>query len=309
MKWLWLAFAAGIHSATFAQVEATDTPVAKAQIEPASTKKIVEEPSKFIKVADEFLPAYLAVRPSQFLIDPQNLLDSSTFQERLEFLNYHAGDSSIDLFVYVIGGDQQIPSEIHHQDWLLRFFSTGRPAVVVDYYLGAPQRSVFSLSPTITEAISIAERNRALESSIMQALAKTKPSEQLESFLAQMSIRIYWMERMLAGEAAARDVRPVLSVENRLSAAKLAKSEKSHRLKSLAIQFSPFVALLVFISLVAFIFLRRMKIRARYHFPLFDVEPRLGGANGAGVGAVISFANATISPASQRDQVPDSLHR
>jgi hypothetical protein len=119
----------------------------------------------------------LAERSSQFLIDPQNLLDSSTFQERLEFLNYHAGDSSIDLFVYVIGGDQQIPSEIDQQDRLSRFFSAGRPAVVVDYYLGAPQRSVFSLSPSITEAISVAERNRALESSIMQALAKTKPSE------------------------------------------------------------------------------------------------------------------------------------
>ena len=309
MKWFWLALAAGIHSSAIAQVEATDTPVETAQVELALTEKIVEEPSKFIKVSEEFLPAYLTERPSQFLIDPQNLLDSSTFQQRLEFLNYHAGDSSIDLFVYVIGGDQQIPSEIDQQDRLSRFFSTGRPAVVVDYYLGAPQRSVFSLSPTITEAISIAERNRALESSIMQALAKTKPSEQLESFLAQMSIRIYWMERMLAGEAAARDVRPVLSVENRLSAAKLAKSEKSHRLQSLAIQFSPFVALLVLISLIAFIFLRRIKIRARYHFPLFDVEPRLGGANGAGVGAVISFANATISPASQRDQVPDSLHR
>ena len=309
MKWFWLALAAGIHSSAIAQVEATDTPVETAQVELALTEKIVEEPSKFIKVSEEFLPAYLTERPSQFLIDPQNLLDSSTFQQRLEFLNYHAGDSSIDLFVYVIGGDQQIPSEIHHQDWLLRFFSTGRPAVVVDYYLGAPQRSVFSLSPSINEAISVAERNRALESSIMQALAKTKPSEQLESFLAQMSIRIYWMERMLAGEAAARDVRPVLTVENRLSAAKLAKSEKSHRLQSLAIQFSPFVALLVLISLIAFIFLRRIKIRARYHFPLFDVEPRLGGANGAGVGAVISFANATISPASQRDQVPDSLHR
>lgn len=309
MKWFLIAFAASIYSTAFARVEASNTPVASGQVEPASTEKIVEETSKFIKVTDEFLPAYFAERPSEFLIDPQNLLGSTTFRERLEFLNYHAGDSSIDLFVYVIGGDQQIPSEIHQQDRLSRFFSTGRPAVVVDYYLGAPQRSVFSLSPSITETISVAERNRALESSIMQALAKTKPSEQLESFLAQMSIRIYWMERMLAGDASASDVRPVLTVENRLSAAKAAKSEKLRLLQSIAIQFAPFVALLVFISLVALIFLRRMKIRARYHFPLFHVEPRLGGVNGAGVGAVISFASTTISPASQRDQVPDSLRR
>jgi hypothetical protein len=49
--------------------------------------------------------------------------------------------------------------------------------------------------------------------------------------------------------------------------------------------------------------------RARYRFPEFDVEPRLGGAHAAGVGAVISFASAAVPPASQRDQVPDYLRR
>ena len=49
--------------------------------------------------------------------------------------------------------------------------------------------------------------------------------------------------------------------------------------------------------------------RARYQFPEFDVEPRLGGAHAAGVGAVISFASAAVTPASQRDQVPDYLRR
>jgi hypothetical protein len=52
-----------------------------------------------------------------------------------------------------------------------------------------------------------------------------------------------------------------------------------------------------------------MKRRARYHFPEFEVEPRLGGSHAAGVGAVISFASASVPPASQRDQVPDYLRR
>ena len=49
--------------------------------------------------------------------------------------------------------------------------------------------------------------------------------------------------------------------------------------------------------------------RARYRFPDFEVEPRLGGSHAAGVGAVISFASAAVPPASQRDQVPDYLRR
>ena len=52
-----------------------------------------------------------------------------------------------------------------------------------------------------------------------------------------------------------------------------------------------------------------MGSRARYRFPEFDVEPRLGGNHAAGVGAVISFASAALPPASQRDQVPDYLRR
>jgi beta-galactosidase GanA len=49
--------------------------------------------------------------------------------------------------------------------------------------------------------------------------------------------------------------------------------------------------------------------RARYHFPDFEVEPRLEGAHAAGIGAVISFASAAIPPASQKDQVPDYLRK
>jgi hypothetical protein len=52
-----------------------------------------------------------------------------------------------------------------------------------------------------------------------------------------------------------------------------------------------------------------LRKRAIYRFPELTVEPRLGGVHGAGVGAVISFAGAAVSPASQRDQRPDYLRR
>jgi hypothetical protein len=51
------------------------------------------------------------------------------------------------------------------------------------------------------------------------------------------------------------------------------------------------------------------KRRALYRFPDFEVESRLGGAHAAGVGGVISFANATVPPASQRNQLPEYLRR
>ena len=182
------------------------------QMEQPKPEEIAEDLKSSPEIAEKFLPAYFAERPKNFLIDPQGLLGPTDYRDRLSFLNYHASDSSIDLFVYVMGGDQEIPSAVREEEMIERFFNTGRPAVIVYYYLGAPQRSVVYLSPSLTDSVSAAEQRRAVESSVMQAFEKTKPSEQFEKFLVQMSIRLYWMERILAGESATASTVQVIPV-------------------------------------------------------------------------------------------------
>ncbi|WP_348223500.1 hypothetical protein [Luteolibacter sp.] len=289
-----------------------DEPKATAEplnVELPSPEEIVDDLRRMTEVPEKFLPAYFAERPNTFLVDPQGLLSPSDYRDRLSFLNYHASDSSIDLYVYVIGGDQDIPSEVREEEMIERCFSDGRPAAIVYYYLGAPQRSVVYLSPSITGSISAPEQHRALESSVMQAFEKTNPSEQFARFLVQMSIRIYWMERKLAGDTVTADESPAM---NPLPAAPVVADAKSAKLlwvKQLALRFAMPAAVLLGAFLTAFGFNHWLRLRARYRFPEFDVEPRLGGAHAAGVGAVISFASATLPPASQRDQVPDYLRR
>ena len=51
------------------------------------------------------------------------------------------------------------------------------------------------------------------------------------------------------------------------------------------------------------------RARARFYFPALHVESRLGGDHAAGIGAVISFASASVPPAIQRNQLPDYLRR
>lgn len=296
----------------------TDDPVPDEPEKPAAAPLEVEQPkpeeiAEDLKLSPEipekFLPAYFAERPKNFLIDPQGLLSPSDYRDRLGFLNYHASDSSIDLFVYVMGGDQTIPSAVREEELIERFFSEGRPAVVVYYYLGAPQRSVVYLSPSITDSVSAAEQRRALESSVMQAFQKVEPSEQIEKFLVQMSIRIYWMERMLSGETVSSDTLPLTGPVAASNSRIRAKSGKFLMLQDLARRAAVPTALVLCILLTAFGFNHWLRLRARYRFPEFNVEPRLGGAHAAGVGAVISFASAAVPPASQRDQVPDYLRR
>ncbi len=286
-------------------LSADPVPAEPLKVEQPKPEEIAEDLKPSPEILEKFLPAYFAERPKNFLIDPQGLLSPADYRDRLGFLNYHASDSSIDLFVYVIGGEQEIPSAVREEEMIERFFSAGRPAAVVYYYLGAPQRSVVYLSPSITDAVSAAEQRRALESSVMQAFEKTKPSEQFEKFLVQMSIRIYWMERMLAGAPAVESVAPIAN-SNEQDAT---KSAKILWLRNLAIRSAIPTAAILGAFMTIFGFLHWLRLRARHRFPEFEVEPRLGGSHAAGIGAVISFASAGLPPASQRDQVPDYLRR
>ena len=276
------------------------------QVEPPKPEEIAEGEKRGTAIVEKFLPEYFGVRPKTLLIDPQNLLSAAEAKQQLSFLNYHASESKLDLFVYLIGGDQEIPSEIRLEEVSERFFAAGRPAVMVYYYLGAPQRSLVYFSPSLLGAISAAEQRRTLESSVARAFEKNKPDEQLEKFLIQMSIRLYWMERMIGGEASANEV-AVLAVAPKPSAS--VKSAKLLQLQQLALKFATPAALLFGAAIVLFGLSRWLRLSGRYRFPEFEVEPRLGGAHAAGVGAVISFASAAVPPASQRNQVPDYLRR
>jgi hypothetical protein len=271
--------------------------------------EIVGDSAPTLVIPEKFLEAYFAERPQKFLTDPQQLLSPSDFKDRLDFLNYHVSDSSIDLFVYVMGKDQEIPGEAREEELVERFYAEGRPAVIVYYFLGAPQRSVIHVSPLIADQISVAEQQRTLESSIVLALEKVEPATQLEKFLNQLSIRTYWMERVIGGGAmvthADSSAPPILSKSRR----ELEKSAKIQRIREYAHQLAwPATAAMGGLGMLLGI-VCWLRVRARYIFPEFEVEPRLGGAHAAGVGAVISFASAAVPPASQRDQVPEYLRR
>lgn len=254
----------------------------------------------------KFLPAYFAERPKKFLIDPQNLLSSSEQKTCLELLDQHASDSFVNLYVYVIGGDQEIPSDIRSEELIERFFSEGKYAMVVYYYMGAPQRSVLNMSPLMMDRLTLPEQRRALESSVLQALEKTNSFEQLDKFLEQISIRIYWMERVLTGEPIVTNAPPVRAPVEK---AKKQPSERLLLMQEIAQRVGLPVGILTLAFLVGAIAARWFRSRARYRFPEFEVESRLGGSHAAGIGAVISFASASVPPASQRDQMPDYMRR
>ena len=294
-----------LHSFILAAEPEPETPL---DVEKPKAEEVTKDPVRSSEIPEKFLTAYFAHKPSEFLVDPQGLLPAKDFKDRLSFLNYHAGDSSIDFFVYVFGGEQEIPGEVRAEETVERLFTTGRPAVVVFYFLGAPQRSVIHLSPSLTEGVPAAEQRRALQSSVMSAFEKLNFTDQLEAFSVQMSIRIYWMERMLGGGPGPEEVPAVTRKPVPVKGPSLIEVWKL-RMIAWAEEWWGVVALVSGALMLVSAFGAWMRARVRLRFLDFDVEPRLGGAHAAGVGAVISFASAALPPASQKDQVPDYLRR
>jgi hypothetical protein len=198
---------------------------------------------------------------------------------------------------------------VREEELVERFFTTGRPAVIVYYFVGAPQRAVLYLSPSLMDAVPVAEQRRAVESSVMQAITKGDAAGQIEAFLVQMSIRIYWMERMLGGGTVAGENTQVVVRPAKPAAKNPLIWEMLRRYVESARQFMVAGAVLAGVLLATLGVGWWLRRRARYRFPELQVEPRLGGAHAAGVGAVISFASAAVSPAAQRDQMPHDLRR
>lgn len=294
-------------AALLAQGDEAPEGVAPTEEEPPSAEEIAPRESESDEVPERFLDDYFGRPPVGFLVDPQALLDVKAAKDRSEFLRYHGGDSGIDLYVYLFGGDQDIPSGVRHEELAERFFSSGKPAAVVLYFLGSPQRSLIQLSPSLGDSVTAAEQQSALTNSVGEALAKADPIEQLEAFCVRMSIRLYWMERA----AGLANGVPSPAVEEPGSAPLEAGVPGSERLEERFSEWADLwlapVGVVGGTLAVSGIGWWLARSRRRFRFPEFEVSPRLGGGHGAGVGAVLSFGSTSQSPASQRREVPDYL--
>lgn len=255
------------------------------------------------EVPEEFLAAYFERRPEHQLVDPQQLLSRQEYDDRLGFLRYHSGESLVDVIVYLFDGRQEIPGEVRAEELVERLFSEGRPAAGVLYFLGAPQRSRLLLSPQLTGVVTPAEQRRGLSAAVAKALEKSDAADQLDGFTLQLSIWLYRVERALGAPVA--DAGPLLVLAEPEPVA--AAPDRLPALLALARRWLPWVAAGAGGALLAAAAWWVAGRRARHRLPELAVEPRLGGAHAAGIGAVVSFASTTLPPSAQREQMTDCL--
>lgn len=286
--------------------EPVETPEETTEEQQPDHTREIEVPVAKVVPSQEF-PIEFDKRPPTFLHDAQALLSHGDKRDRLKFLEYHAGDSAVDIYVHLFDKGQSIPNPEARAAQLDQAFHDGKPAVVLVYFMGEPERALLHLSPGLKGRIAPRECKRALESAMLQAMEKNEPSAQLEAFLVQMSIRIYWLERLLGGEEKPTEEKASEApVKAKLTDSLMARAQPwidgfLPNLKWIGLGLSACIS-----TLLAFIWWARNR---QHRFPELDVEPRLGGAHGAGIGAVISFTNSQVPPMAQRNPSPDYLPR
>jgi hypothetical protein len=243
-----------------------------------------------------------AIQPSQLLADPRKLLSPVDLRERTAFLEYHASDSAIRLHAVVIPPGETMPEPAQLDPLAARLAADGTPVALAIYPFGKPEQAVLQVSPEITAVVPAPELRRAMQSVTLQASAKRTPSTQFETFLTQLSIRLYWFERLLPTTAASKDPAPLI-----VAATPTAKEAPppSHMQQALAriLPLLPAAIAAILVTALGTTAFAIARARAVHRFPEHAHQARLGAAHAAGVGAVISFASSNQPPAQQRGEI------
>lgn len=271
------------------------------ELEP--TEPIEEFPTT---IEDRFHSEYFVVRPKPLLVDPQELLSRQEYRDRESFLAYHAGESVIDLYIYLFDAKQELPEGVTIDSVFAQHFEGSGPTAVVFYYLGMPERSQLVLSQEIRAVASEEEHQRALRKAVQEAFEKSDPAYQLDSFLVELSIRLYWFEKAMSeGElptVSAAEGGDLAGAQTEVPGA----SPGMNRTITNVLIGVVFLVTVGGLGWIGRIFADR---KIRYEFPEVDSGTLLGAPHAAGVGAVVSFRSAQLPAAQQRDQVPDYIQR
>ena len=259
-------------------------------------------------IPEEYLADYFSKSPVTYLIDPQRLFSNQETLDREGFLEYCADESEVDVRVYLFGGEQEIPDGYTLKRLIKDQYANEPLTAVVFYFLGNPKRNQLMFGGRDAERVDSEKLRKMLNSAQIKALEKSDPAAQMESFIVQLSISIYWVEQAMA-ETRAAEATQIAVAGSTTKEGETANSSAGALEKIRPYLLYAAVGILSVISIMlalvsAWVLWRRSR---RYRFPVLDLPCRLGADYAAGIGAVICFHNKLDSPSSQRDKIPGYL--
>lgn len=147
-------------------------------------------------VSAEFM-ARLVVSPADVhLIDPGQALLPAFREDLTRFVESHARDSQIQLYVLVLGPEEMLPTGANLSGIAQGALEKGHGSLLV-YPMGDPAHARLFMSRSICAVSNPAELNETLQDARQDALQGATQEEQLHRLLVRLSIRLFWLERLL----------------------------------------------------------------------------------------------------------------
>ncbi|MGJ8677837.1 MAG: hypothetical protein ACSHX0_09990 [Akkermansiaceae bacterium] len=245
------------------------------------------------------LEEYFTAAPTDYLIDPLKLLTMPEAMDLKGFLNYHAENSDLDIYVYLFDAKQQMPAMQNMGNLLWSQLPKEGATAAVFYFLGEPSKSQVMIVGD--DAAQYGDIRKVLDTAKIKASEKSAPAAQLDAFNVQLSISLYWLENSLAESQTVAGI-------NLQEVAAEGLEEKPSRYAVLFQLVAPYlvygISFLTVSVIGVFLWMKWQKNRV-YQFPIIELPKRLGADYAAGVGDVIAFQNQLLSPARQRAQRPE----
>lgn len=237
----------------------------------------------------ETLRLYFSQRPADFLVDPLALLTEQKSNDVSRFLEYHSEGAPFDICLIVLRENEQAPNEqalaAIHRQW----FGQEQVALVV-YPFGRPRDIKFEFGSTAVKSVSESVMNRIEKSVIAEASVGLDPSDQVERLSIELSIRLYWLARILDRPQSMTEAEAEMAADQH----RTASVENGGEPRANPGMRWAWTFLGALLAAVAGAFVWWLARRNSLHggpvfFPDREIPMRLGGASSGGACAEISF--------------------
>lgn len=154
----------------------------------STAEKPLEEMSDDAWHACEEMPAETR------LFDPQGLLSETQAEDMRRLLSFHTERAGVTAAIVLLDARQKLPPQAD----LTRLAGgalTPTAACIVVYPLGEPDRTRVFFTKIVTQTAEPAYLGNLASTCIREAVEHPDPGEQLQRFVIQLSIRLFWLER------------------------------------------------------------------------------------------------------------------
>lgn len=239
-------------------------------------------------ITPEFMTLCEKAPPGDFLIDPEVHLPEMEAQAMRAFLNFHAQDARIQLHVLVLPKNKKWPDSLHF-DQIASGSLLDRESCLLVYPLSEPWRAQVFLTRSIHSHASVTFLHETLQACVTSALETTDARDQLHRYVVELSTRLFWLQKALAGQvdSGSSDDKALTPVTHERE-----KAGGSLSITPVSMIIGGAVIMTVFGLLAAWFGTKRMRkgpTKFVWYFPEPETIPRLGGAFTGGGGGVVRY--------------------